>query len=186
MLSDKIWITRKTRIYTEQRLIRKNFFSQMLIIFYSCLLLFLTIWNLKYPNENINLFLVIGSIAVLITSISISSQKYIERSYALRNCYLNLDELYSKVKRAEISKDYDHIQQYESEYTANLLNVENHSDYDYLCFRYVKRNDDNTTLPRFVKFDYFLYYCSKFWRFTFGVVCFLLPFIIFLFGSYLI
>ena len=178
MLSDKIWITRKSRIYTEQRLLRKNLLSQILITFYSSLLVFLTIWNLKHPNDQVNILLVIGSIAVLIASITISSQKYLERSLAMRNCYIKLDELYSKVVRAEESKNYELIQQLESEYTANILNVENHSDYDYLCLRFSLRNNTNTTLPEFRKSDYVQYIIENGWRIFLTFFYFILPFAI--------
>ncbi len=178
MLSDKIWITRKSRIYTEQRLLQKNLISQILIIFYSSLLVFLTIWNLKYPYDHVNILLVIGSIAVLIASITVSSQKYLERSLAMRNCYIKLDELYSKVVRAEESNNSELIQQLESEYTANILNVENHSDYDYLCLRLSLRNNNKTTLPAFRISDYFQYIIQKGWRVLLVFFYFVLPFAI--------
>jgi len=135
----------------------------------------LTVWNLKYPNDNVNIFLVISSIAVLIASITILSQKYLERSLAMRNCYVKLDELYSKVKRAEKKENHDLIQQLESEYTAIILNVENHSDYDYLCLRFSLRNNKETTLPEFRKTDYCHYILEKGWRLLVALFYFILP-----------
>ena len=135
MLSDKIWTTRKCRINAEKRLYRKHIVGQVLVIEYSSVLVCMTIWNLVHPDDHLNIDLVIGSILVLILSIAISSQKYIERSLSMRSCYLKLDELCSKAMRAEKDNDITLLQQLESEYTSNLLNVENHSDYDYLCLR---------------------------------------------------
>lgn len=178
MLSDKIWITRKSRIYTEQRLLRKNLISQILIILYSSLLVFLTVWNLKHPIDHVNILLVIGSITVLIASITLSSQKYLERSLAMRNCYIKLDELYSKVVRAEKSDESELIQQLESEYTANILNVENHSDYDYLCLRFSLRDNTKTTLPEFKGIECFHYIIKKGWRILLTLFYFFLPFAI--------
>ncbi len=178
MLSDKIWITRKSRIYTEQRLLRKNFISQVLITFYSSLLVFLTVWNLKYPNDHVSILLVIGSIAVLIASITVSSQKYLERSLAMRNCYIKLDELHSKVLRVERNENHELIQQFESEYTANILNIENHSDYDYLCLRFSLRSNTETTLPVFRKSDYGQYIVERGWRVLLTFFYFVLPFAI--------
>lgn len=178
MLSDKIWITRKSRIYTEQRLLKKNFISQVLITFYSSLLVFLTVWNLKYPNDHVSILLVIGSIAVLIASITVSSQKYLERSLAMRNCYIKLDELYSKVVRVERNKNHELIQQFESEYTANILNIENHSDYDYLCLRFSLRANTETTFPVFRKSDYGQYVVERGWRILLTFFYFVLPFAI--------
>lgn len=184
MLSDKIWITRKSRIYTEQRLLRKNLISQILITYYSSLLVFLTIWNLKYPNSDVDILLVIGSIAVLIVSITVSSQKYLERSLAMKNCYIKLDELCSKVVRAEKNYDSELMQQLESEYTANIINIENHSDYDYLCLRFSLRNSANTTLGDFSMIDYCQYIFHYSWRFLIFIFCFILPFIIAYFWNF--
>ena len=175
MLSNKIWVTRKTRIYTEQRLVKKNQRSQLFIIIYSSCLVFLTVWNLKYPTSNIEILLVIGSIAVLVASVTVSSQNFLERALAMRNCYIKLDELYSKVVRAEKASDDDAIQQLESEYTANLLNVENHIDYDYLCLRFSLRENKKTTLPSFTKTDFCDYLIEKGWRILLNFTVIILP-----------
>ena len=56
MLSDKIWITRKVRIYTEGRLQRYNNISQLLMTLYSLALVSLSIWNLQNNDAKLNLF----------------------------------------------------------------------------------------------------------------------------------
>lgn len=178
MLSDKIWITRKSRIFTEQRLLYKNRLSQILITFYSSVLVFLTIWNLKYPDSNLEILLVIGSIAVLVISVTISSQNYLERSLAMRNCYIKLDELYSKIVRAEKDNNYELIQYLESEYTSNILNIENHVEFDYLCLRFSLRNNKKTTLPVFTISDYCRYFFEKGWRVFLTLFFILLPIIV--------
>ena len=166
MLSDKIWVTRKTRIYTEQRLIKANMISNFLVIWYSFFLVCLTIWNLQFPDEKANIFLAFGSIAVLVASTVVASQKFSERSLAVRNCYLKLDELYFKVKEAEEKQelDDDRIQEFEREYLVILQNVENHSEFDYLCLRVSLRNNKNTTLPEFTTCDWIVYIFEKIWR----------------------
>ena len=175
MLSDKIWLTRKARIYAEQRLQRKAILSLILITVYSFSLLSLSIWNLLYSNHIVNLFLVFGSIAVLISSIVLLSQKYTERSIMMRNCYIRLDEIYSKAKRAEQNNDLDMLQQLESEYASTLLNVENHSEYDYLCLRYSLRHNPQTTLPPFTRIDCLRYFWEKSWRIALIFLYFVLP-----------
>lgn len=175
MLSDKIWLTRKARIYAEQRLQRKAILSLILITVYSFSLLSLSIWNLLYSNHIVNLFLVFGSIAVLISSIVLLSQKYTERSIMMRNCYIRLDEIYSKAKRAEHNNDLDMLQQLESEYASTLLNVENHSEYDYLCLRYSLRHNPQTTLPPFTSTDCLRYFWEKSWRIALIFLYFALP-----------
>lgn len=176
MLSDKIWVTRKARIYTEQRLLNSNSISNFLIVWYSLILVFLTIWNLEYPNEYINIFLVFGSIALLIASTVVTSQKYLERSLAVRNCYVKLDELYSKVIIAEQKENVDQIQELKTEYSAIIQNVENHSDYDYLCLRFSLRNNKKTTLPEFNWVNCLIYIFNKIWRYLITFLYFVLPF----------
>jgi hypothetical protein len=152
--------------------------SEFLIIFYSFILVIITIWNLQHPNDNLNILLVFGSIAALVTSITLSSQKYLERSLAMRSCYIKLDELYSRVKRAEEEGNLDLIQELESKYSTNIQNVENHSDYDYLCLRYNLRNNKDTSLPEFNRSDYFHFYFEKFGRILLVLLLFVLPFVI--------
>lgn len=130
-----------------------------------------------YTNPKINILLVFGSIILLILSVFIASQRFTERGLAMRNCYIRLDELYPKVKRAEKKEDHELIGQLESEYTSNLLNIENHSDYDYLCLRYALHNDKNTTLPPFTWIDRICFVLEKLWRALLIVLFFILPLI---------
>ena len=96
----------------------------------------------------------------------------------MRNCYIRLDELYSKVIRAEESNNSDLVGQLESEYANNLLQIENHTDYDYLCLRYSLRKNKNTTLPTFKCKDYACFYWAKLWRVLLIILILLLPLII--------
>lgn len=176
-LSEKIWITRKTRIYTEQRLLNKSLITQAVMIFYSFFLVAFSLWNLIQPNNHLEIYSIVSSIAVLVSSIFISSQRFSERAMMIRNCYISLDELYSKVLRIEQIGNKDKIEQIESEYTNILLNVENHSDYDYLSLRYSLRNNRNTTLPKFTFKDCVDYFISKIYRILLTMIIITLPFI---------
>jgi len=177
MLSDKIWITRKSRIYAEQRLQRYEILSRTLMILYSFLLVSFSVWNLLHRDQWVQLFLVFGAIAVLASSILLSSQRFSERAVAMRNCYIRLDGIYPKAKRAEEQGDQDLIQQLESEYAAVLSNIENHSDYDYLCLRYSLRNSEDTSLPPFAKIHHANYIWQRFWRVVLVAFLFVLPII---------
>lgn len=178
MLSDKIWITRKVRINTEKRLLKNASLSQVLMILYSSFLVFFSIWNLVHPNNDVNLLLVYGSIAVLILSIYLSSQKFIERALSMRNCYVQLDKIYNAVKRAEDSQDIKQIENYEAIYSDIILSVENHTDYDYLCMRHSIRKNDDTTLPNYTKLDFCHYILEEAFRLLIVLLSFCLPFII--------
>ena len=180
MLSDKIWVTRKTRIYTEQRLQRISNITQALMVAYSLALVSLSIWNLQSNDPKLNVILAFTSIVVLVLSVYLIAQKYSERSIAMRNCYIKLDELYSRAKRAEANKDENGLEDLESEYTSLIINIENHSEYDYLCLRYSLRNNKDTTLPPFTKADHIRFLWGITWRVTLTVIAFViaLPFIV--------
>ena len=178
MLSDKIWVTRKARIYAEKRLLKKAVLSQILMIVYSALLVFFSISNLISENKSFDMLSIFGSIAVLLASVLLASQRYTERSMAMRNCYIQLDVLCTKVIQFEKNNDTDMLLNCESEYSSILANIENHTDYDYLCLRYSLRNNSNTTLPPFRWLDHVKLIWAKFWRGFVTVICFVLPFLI--------
>jgi hypothetical protein len=96
----------------------------------------------------------------------------------MRNCYLKLDELYLKVKRAEGNKDDHLLQDLEGEYLTIIQNVENHSDNDYLTLRFNLRNDKDTTFNKFIFFDYVQYYFEKIKGYLLLGLLFVLPFIL--------
>ncbi len=53
------------------------------------------------------------------------------------------------------------IEEVSTEYNKALTSVENHTPYDYLCLRFEKRKDKDTTLPKMTFIDYFSYFGSK-------------------------
>ena len=172
MLSDKIWVTRKTRIYTEQRLQGISTITEALMVAYSLALVSLSIWNLQGNDPKLNVLSAFASIVVLVLSVYLTAQKYAERSISMRNCYVKLDELYSRAKRAEARNNGKALQDVESEYTSLLMNIENHSEYDYLCLRYSLKDNKNTTLPPFTGTDHVRYYWEKAWRSILTVLAF--------------
>ena len=178
LLSEKIWITRKARIYTEQRLLNRALLTQAVMIFYSFLLLSVSVWDFVYPSKGLEIYSIVSAIAVLASSILLSSQRYSERAMMIKNCYIRLDELYSKAKGIEKLGGEEGKGTVESEYTNILLNVENHSDYDFLSLRYSLRNNKETTLPKFTRGDYLAYFFAKSYRILASIIVFVLPFII--------
>lgn len=176
MLSDKIWITRKTRINTEQRLQENSNITQALMVTYSLALVSLSIWNLSGNSQKINLISAFASIVVLVLSVYLTAQKYSERSIAMRNCYIKLDELYSKVKHAEVNNDDRALSYLESEYTSLLLNIENHSEFDFLRLRFTLRDNKDTTLPPFTRKDYCDYIWGLVLRWFIIIVAFVISF----------
>lgn len=184
LLSNKIWITRKTRICTEKRLLRNASWAQAFMIYYSCILVILSIWNLVYPSDQTELFAVFYSVIVLISSIYLSSQQFKERSLSMKNCYIKLDELCSKAQKAEKEGDDKLLSSIESDYSNILLSVENHSDYDYLSFRFTSRNDPDSTLPKFELIDYIDYLWLKGIRLGLAGLLIFVPLLVFAFHRF--
>ena len=148
------------------------------MIFYSFGLVSISLLNITNPNKFLEIYSIVSAIAVLVLSVFLSSQRYCERAMMIKNCYIKLDKLYLKAIKMEELSDQRKIEQIESEYANILLNVENHSDYDFLSLRYSLRNNKNTNLPRLTFFDFIYYYFSKFFRILITIIIFLLPFII--------
>jgi amino acid permease len=177
MLSEKIWITRKARINTERRLLRKNTISQVLMIYYSTILVLVSLLSLIYPNSDLSLVSLIGSIVVLIASVTLYAQRYMERALAMRRCYIKLDDIFGRVKKAEESEG-GVGSEFQLEYNECIGAVENHSEYDYLCLRITLRNDSKSGLPQVSKADLFKYFVEKGWRVLICVACFILPLVV--------
>ncbi len=146
-LSDKIWTTRKTRIYAEKRLLFNEKISNIVMIWYSLCLVFVSIWSLIHSSQFINIMLLSSSIAILVVSVFLYSQKYSERAVQMRQCYIRLDELAAKSEIAELNNEIASAQNIHETYSDVLSNIENHIDYDYHRFRYSKRNDPQLSPP---------------------------------------
>lgn len=161
-LSDKIWITRKCRINLSERLKSNNLFYQSLIIWYSFLLITLTIFDKSVPvvEDSYSLTLIL-SIGILILSVFVMSMNYSERAIKAQILYTQLDCLYNQVKNAAQSQEEILYKQY-----TDLINLtENHSDkYDFLKVKYDLRNEDkqeNPNPPALKCFEYIIYWFQK-------------------------
>jgi len=148
------------------------------MISFSLFLAFFSIWNFFHLNQNNSFLVICCSIALLVVSIFLSSQNYGERALAMRNCYIRLNELYLKAKRAEEAGDAESLQKYFTNYNDILRNIENHSEYDYLRFRFSLRNNKESTLPPFSFVDYCFFFIKTSFFWIRIVFLFLLPFII--------
>lgn len=153
-LSDCIWETRKSRIYSEKRLTQYSLITEVLIIWYSLLLVVFSIISLTNNSFNLSLYGVVGSIFTLVASVYLLSQRFAERASAMRGHYISLDILEKKVLEAENNKETKNLLQYRELYGKELNSIENHSDNDYLRLRWTRRNDKRTSLPEWTKKDF--------------------------------
>lgn len=176
-MKNKIWITRKTRIFAERRMQRLDLISKVILIYYSFILVCLSIINFKNASAAIEEIIIISSFAILITSIFLSSQRFKERAIYFKNCYIQLDELYLKICHAEENNPLkaEELEQFRSEYLKILDSVENHSSYDFICLRYSLRKNKKTTLEPFKISDYVSFWSFKALRLVILCVLFVLP-----------
>jgi SMODS and SLOG-associating 2TM effector domain family 5 len=142
-LSNKIWITRKCRINTSERLIFTNLLAQFLINYYTLVILSFSIWAFYSPSENNNLsfITVIASLFLFAVTIAINSLNFKERIINIKSCYIHMDELNTELKLLEgqlntlnpiaATEIFNDIRK---KYTSLLLIVENHTTYDRLKF----------------------------------------------------
>ncbi|NUG65772.1 SLATT domain-containing protein [Acinetobacter bereziniae] len=127
-LSDKIWWTRKSKIEQETRLLKYEFHSQLLLIWFSFFTVAISILQLN--QNNLVPFhpssLLIFSVLTLVMSCIVSAQKFSSRAEKVKSCYEKLNTLYIRAKNGEdINQEY--------EYTLN--ECENHSQNDHFISR---------------------------------------------------
>lgn len=134
----RIWVTKKSRMEAEARLKRSDFETQILVIYYTFVVLAFSIATLVSLNETISLFTVIASVGLFGASIFISAAKYKERSLGYKNSYIELTRLEFKLKsllRKEETTDEEllmRLEEVEQEYYQVLEKTENHDDIDYI------------------------------------------------------
>lgn len=148
-LSNKVWITRKCRINTSDRLVFTNKVTQFLINYYTLVILSISIWSLNTTdNTHFSLFTVIASLFLFGITVGVNSLNYRERIIYLKNCYIKLDDLYADleillselpfIEKQEGKRRFIEIR---NEYSKVLESVENHNAYDFLKFQVFNQKD---------------------------------------------
>ncbi|WP_411334299.1 SLATT domain-containing protein [Metabacillus indicus] len=143
-LSNKVWITRKCRINSSERLIVTNLLSQILINYFTLVILSISIWTLFSSNESdyFSFITIIASLFLFAGTIGVNSLNYKERISNLKSCYIELDELLGDLEilkndiltleKENARTRFDNIR---TSYKKILDDVENHNSYDYLKFQ---------------------------------------------------
>jgi hypothetical protein len=110
-IADKAWLTGRTRMVTEARLIRQGRLWNLLIIWYSVGLTCLTVFQLyNEPDESISLVAAILAVSVLSLSIYIPTLGFERQAELFRRCYLRLQRLVDETTdNAELTKQYHEI-----------------------------------------------------------------------------
>ncbi len=180
--SDNIWITRKSRINASERLNSNDFWSQLLIAYYSICLIILTIIDMESESSNFTILSLVLSILILTTSIFVVSMNYKERSLILKTSYVKMAKLYSSVKNRENKNNHNYTD-LENQYNTIIEITENHSTYDYMELLNSIKNNDNyeKTNPKWTKLCSLKLLCLRTQRFTIFLFLFLIPIIIYIF-----
>lgn len=136
-LSNKIWITRKARINAEERLEKFDFLTQMLINYYTLVIVGLSIWTL-YDESNaklISVITIIASVLLFGLSIFVNARNFKIRAITFKSCYIKLDEIYNECELLKDSPDNlsaEEITRIQNKYNKVMNSIENHTPMDYL------------------------------------------------------
>ena len=179
--SNNIWITRKSRINASERLNKNDFWSQVLIAYYSICLITLTIVDIKDDNFNMETLSLILSILILTISIFIVSMNFKERSLILKTSYVKMAKLYRDVLKKE--KDNANYEDLENQYNTIVELTENHSPYDYMeLLNSIKNNQDYETVnPKWTWTSALQLLAYRIKRFLIIISFFIIPIIIYLY-----
>ena len=97
-LEDDIWRTRKCRIIASERLNSNERFCRFISIYYSVLTTVLTMINMfGEENKNIDILILIVSIAATNFLLYLDTQNYKDRYLSLKKNYLDLAKLQIKI-----------------------------------------------------------------------------------------
>ncbi|HFF9831137.1 SLATT domain-containing protein [Serratia marcescens] len=177
-LADRVWWTKKTRTQAEKRLLSNDFYSQVILLWYSVFLVFVSIYELKDASENtyFAVMMVALSVLILCATLFVNNRSFKERAMLIKQCYEQLGVIYGKSCSEKYSND-----DLEAEYQRILSICENHKDIDYKCavvseYYNTPRNKRDSLLTKhptcmqnlFVIFYYFI-------KFSFITVLLFLP-----------
>lgn len=138
---NNIWFTRKARIRASERLLRNDFHAQCILIYYSSLVVCVSILDLGFDNlfnGKAGVILCALSVAVLVLSSFITSINFKGRGLAFKDNYISLHALYEKSKNANNSQL---TPTQTDEYFELLKNCENHLYLDDLYARVIYCNN---------------------------------------------
>jgi len=123
-LKDKIWITARTRMITEQRYKRYDIRSHLFISYMSLLMILTTIFSedLSSVVPYFRQLEVVIPLALFAASLIVYGFKFGDCAHQFRECYLKLQSLYEK---------FDKTSDPTSEYEEILQRYPNHAESDY-------------------------------------------------------
>jgi len=172
-LINKVWFTRKAWIHAEKRLLRNEYHTQLLMVFYSgyatCLSVILLVFD---PNSSdkkiIDTGLAVLSIILLSLSLYLNSKAFKDRAarfkvgyHDLQHIENNLSSLVAEPDKSDLTTVYSELAE---SYNNCLRDVENHDELDDLSNRISARSGLTSRKPTHI--DVLRYYWWRCWRFA--------------------
>lgn len=143
-LRNRIWFTRIARIYSEKRLLRNQFHSQLLLMAYSVYSIALSVTLLKYKpisDDAGAVFGIVLSVALFGLSFLLNARNFSDRAQRFKENYTRLQELIGRLDLAACHTNQvtleATIQQIQAEYGTAIMSSENHTTIDDRCARYL-------------------------------------------------
>lgn len=141
-LKNRIWFTRIARIHAEKRLLRNEFHSQLLMMFYSVYSIALSVTLLKYKpisDDAGNVFGIILSITLFGLSFHLNARGFPARAQRFKENYTHLQDLHGRLELALSQTDpvalQKAIEDVQRDYGAAIASSENHTTTDDRCAR---------------------------------------------------
>nr|WP_170930271.1 SLATT domain-containing protein [Pseudomonas sp. B35(2017)] len=131
-MKDKVWFTYKARIQAHKRLEWLDFHSQMLLVWYAILSTILGVLTIRYSHiigPDTDVMAAVLSVALLGVSLAVTNRDFRGRAMAMRNNYLQLQNLYNVLVVEEAAKTPPTPPQI-SKYGDLLAECENHREID--------------------------------------------------------
>ncbi|MGL5674964.1 MAG: SLATT domain-containing protein [Cellulosilyticaceae bacterium] len=135
-LLSNIWKTKKSRINTSERYKKTAEFIATINIYYSLMITAISLYLIKYPNDNISLILVVISICLTVSIVFMGNKRYEERAKDLKNNYISLNKLYNQAKLGNMD-----IMEINNKYNDLLDACENQNEYDYFKFMWYDKTE---------------------------------------------
>lgn len=152
-LKNRIWFTRIARIHAEKRLLRNEFHSQLLMMFYSVYSIALSVTLLKYKpitDDAGNVFGIILSVTLFGLSFHLNARGFPARAQRFKESYTHLQELYGRLDLALCQANpvvlQKVIEDVQRDYGAAISSTENHTTTDDRCARFPYGNGSTRKL----------------------------------------
>lgn len=133
----KVWVTKKIRMDSEERMRTKNNLINYFLIYYSASLAVMSFLNL-YESNGFNISLFASIISLILPSANIYQYKanYSKKEEEYRECYTELSNLESNINLYLVSSEIkaDKVQEFKTEYENILKKYINHETIDYKLF----------------------------------------------------